>query len=382
MAHAPMPPDELIRHAGFLRALGRRLLLDDVTIDDATQEAYVVGLDQGPREPSRGRGWLASVFRNAARQDQRASGRRRRREEAASRHEATEATIDAASRYETMRSVASAVTALPEPYQQVVLMRFYDGLPPREIAARTGVPVATVKSRLQRAIVRLRTDLDAGDGAASWRIGVAPIAGLGSSVVTGGVMSKANGWLVAVVILLVLGTGATLAWMNHDDPSEPTPEPMIELAGNGEDDAPPAPADDRTTGPEEASGDTPGTAPADGEADGAPDGDGKPPGPTPGRSPGGGVAGNHGGGDTTELDRVKVANLKLEDATVQTALQYLQVMTGRNFTLDPRAVDHAEGAKINLSLSNVSITTVLNLLADQLDMTWELKGSVVVVGMR
>jgi hypothetical protein len=45
-----------------------------------------------------------------------------------------------------------------------VLLRFYEGLPPREIAARHGVSVNTVNSRLQRAVALLRGRLDARRG--------------------------------------------------------------------------------------------------------------------------------------------------------------------------------------------------------------------------
>src|SRR5439155_19684950 len=65
-----------------------------------------------------------------------------------------------AARAETVRAVGEAVASLPEPLRAVVLLRHYDALPPREIAARLGVPVETVYARLKRAHQRLRERLD------------------------------------------------------------------------------------------------------------------------------------------------------------------------------------------------------------------------------
>jgi len=52
------------------------------------------------------------------------------------------------------------VFALDEPFRTVVLLRFFDDLAPRAIARQLGVPLATVHSRLQRGLARLRERLD------------------------------------------------------------------------------------------------------------------------------------------------------------------------------------------------------------------------------
>jgi DNA-directed RNA polymerase specialized sigma24 family protein len=51
------------------------------------------------------------------------------------------------------------VLALDEPWRSAVLWRFFHDLQPRVIAARLGVPVATVRSRVQRGLELLRTEL-------------------------------------------------------------------------------------------------------------------------------------------------------------------------------------------------------------------------------
>jgi RNA polymerase sigma factor (sigma-70 family) len=52
--------------------------------------------------------------------------------------------------------VAEAVTALPEPERDALLLHVWEGLAYEDIAAAQGVPVGTVRSRLHRARRRLR----------------------------------------------------------------------------------------------------------------------------------------------------------------------------------------------------------------------------------
>lgn len=54
--------------------------------------------------------------------------------------------------------VSAVVSKLPEGQQEVVLMRFVDGLSLEEIATALQIPVGTVKSRLHNALAALRGD--------------------------------------------------------------------------------------------------------------------------------------------------------------------------------------------------------------------------------
>jgi RNA polymerase sigma factor (sigma-70 family) len=54
-------------------------------------------------------------------------------------------------------SLATALKALSPEHREVVVLRFYLDLTVDEIAARTGTPAGTVKSRLHHALRRLRT---------------------------------------------------------------------------------------------------------------------------------------------------------------------------------------------------------------------------------
>jgi RNA polymerase sigma-70 factor (ECF subfamily) len=57
---------------------------------------------------------------------------------------------------EDARNVRAALAALPEEQRSLVDLAYYEGLTHTEIAARTGVPLGTVKTRLRAAMVTLR----------------------------------------------------------------------------------------------------------------------------------------------------------------------------------------------------------------------------------
>jgi RNA polymerase sigma-70 factor (ECF subfamily) len=59
---------------------------------------------------------------------------------------------------EQQEAVRKAVAELPEQYQQLVLLIYFQGMKYREAAEVLGIPVGTVKSRLHAAITKLSTD--------------------------------------------------------------------------------------------------------------------------------------------------------------------------------------------------------------------------------
>ena len=72
---------------------------------------------------------------------------------------------------------------LAEPFRGTVLLRYFEGLPPREIARTTGVELETVKSRLKRGLQQLRTSLDASHGGSrrAWMVPMLPMAWVATS---------------------------------------------------------------------------------------------------------------------------------------------------------------------------------------------------------
>jgi Sigma-70, region 4/Carboxypeptidase regulatory-like domain len=73
--------------------------------------------------------------------------------------------LDLAEREATIRAVTDALLALPEPYKRTLILRHYEGLPPREIARREGVSVEAIRSRLQRGAAMMRARMEGKPGA-------------------------------------------------------------------------------------------------------------------------------------------------------------------------------------------------------------------------
>lgn len=63
-------------------------------------------------------------------------------------------------RAERAADVRLAVASLPEPYREVVTLRFFGELSLEEIARQTERPLGTVKTHLHRGLLRLRVTVE------------------------------------------------------------------------------------------------------------------------------------------------------------------------------------------------------------------------------
>lgn len=232
-------PTVVADYAAGVRRLARGLVSAD-RVEDVVQET-MLALVRGQGRIRVGLGaWLAGVARNAARRIARGEARRARREIARpeARRAAAPAAVDVVARLDERARVLALVRALDEPFRTAVWLRYFEGLPPRTIAARLGVPVETVKSRLKRALARLRERLDAqhdGDRSA-WLGALLPLLPRGNllSPVLGGIAVKKT--IVALVVLLLLALAGGGAWLLLSGPSAvrpPAPDRPERLAADG-----------------------------------------------------------------------------------------------------------------------------------------------------
>lgn len=233
--------DTLIQHARGLRAVARNLLADDASADDVVQETWRLALE---RPPHGGRGvgaWLREVTRRTALRHRRGEARRVRRERASARPERLASTVEVLADREILRRVVGAVLALPEPYQTALVLRFYEDLPPREIARRSDVTVATVKSRIQRGLARMREDLDQSSGSREhWARALVAATGLLPSAaavaVAHGGWSMQSKLLVAAAGVGVVALGVT-SWSAPAGPAAgETPDEGEVVVGLAQDD--------------------------------------------------------------------------------------------------------------------------------------------------
>jgi RNA polymerase sigma-70 factor (ECF subfamily) len=115
-------------------------------------------------QPDRGsvRTWLLAIARNAAIDWRRTKGKRIEREAAID--EAVELVEDTRVEDRVIASlsaerVRAAVALLPDEQRVVLSLAFWSGLSQSEIAARTGTPLGTVKSRVRLGMSKLRDRL-------------------------------------------------------------------------------------------------------------------------------------------------------------------------------------------------------------------------------
>jgi RNA polymerase sigma-70 factor (ECF subfamily) len=229
----PRDTDSLLEHAGFVRGLARALVCDAAVADDVAQETLLAAIEaraaSGRFHGSSLRAWLTGVVKNLVRQLHRGETRRLRRERDTRPRDVEPAAAEAVARLDLIEHLVAAVRALDEPYRTVVLARFFEGRSANEIALAQGVPLETVRTRLKRAIERLRGALDHSATEDSrerrdWVALLLPFTGLPAEVAAhataalaaptvGAVVATAKAkTLLAAAIVALLASGA---WMWH-----------------------------------------------------------------------------------------------------------------------------------------------------------------------
>ena len=158
------------RHGRTAFALAYRVLGSPEAAEDVVQEAFLsVWRNAGSYQQARGsaRGWLLAVVRNRAIDAIRA--REARPKISATVEEMgtlpagdSDPAEDALRRVEA-EAVREALASLPSEQRETVELAFFSGLSYPEVAARTGAPLGTVKSRMRLALERLRGLLLTGD---------------------------------------------------------------------------------------------------------------------------------------------------------------------------------------------------------------------------
>ncbi len=240
--------EALLRESEWLREIARALARDEHSADDLVQETWVAALRAAPRATRNPRGWLTTVVRRLATKSRRAQRAAHAREQDAARAEAQPATVDVVERATLHRAVVDAVLALDEPYRATVLLRWFEGLPPRAIAQRDGVPVNTVRARLQRGLALLRKRLDAAHGSrAAWVVPLVAELPCAAAWIQG---SSIGAMLMTLTQKAAVAVGALVgAWLlfsmsrpaNVDDPAGnvATPDPVAVARSGIEPDVPP-----------------------------------------------------------------------------------------------------------------------------------------------
>jgi RNA polymerase sigma factor (sigma-70 family) len=140
--------------------IARLILRDTERAEDAVQEALIKVWRELPRlrELDRFEAWATRILVNACRDEARRS-RRRVEFRIVPEIETPDTAADVIARERLER----AFERLPLEQRVVLVLHHYAGLSQSEIAAATGRPVGTVKSRLSYAIASMRSALEADD---------------------------------------------------------------------------------------------------------------------------------------------------------------------------------------------------------------------------
>jgi RNA polymerase sigma factor (sigma-70 family) len=208
MSTRPLEPnlEELLQHASWLKNLARSLVKDPDLADELVQKTWVKALEHPPRHAGNPQNWLARVLRNGIYSRHRAEQRRLAREGRVSVAAGEEIAHEIVERGEMSRLLGEAVMRLNEPFRSTILMRFHEGMTPKEIAQLTGVAAATVRTRLKRGIEKLRADIQDGWGK-EWQDCQLMLAGFAGTTGSTSTLSSA---FMAAAALLVLTTTAVL----------------------------------------------------------------------------------------------------------------------------------------------------------------------------
>ena len=168
------------RHQFLLRTIISRVLNNDSDTDDLLQEIFVEIWHQAPHynaEKGKPLGWIVTLTR-------RRSIDRLRRKQAYNRlEERLRIETDPSSQApghlvadqvavatDNTRILKKILQTLPVAQRDVLRLNFFHGMSQREIAAKTGVPLGTIKTRIDLALGKVRKAILALGGMEEWSL--------------------------------------------------------------------------------------------------------------------------------------------------------------------------------------------------------------------
>jgi RNA polymerase sigma-70 factor (ECF subfamily) len=157
----------VLRHEEIAFRVAYLIVRDEAEAQDVAQEAFVRAYRSLGRFDTRQpfRPWLLRIVTNVALNSRRSAGRRAaagERYERQAGQGAAPSPEAAVQQSEETRRVWEAVGQLDAKDQTLVYLRYFLGVSEQEAAAAIGRPAGTVKSRLHRALRRLRDVIERG----------------------------------------------------------------------------------------------------------------------------------------------------------------------------------------------------------------------------
>jgi RNA polymerase sigma-70 factor (ECF subfamily) len=166
------------RHTPILRTVISRVVHNESDVDDLLQEVFLELWNRAQSyDETKGKvlGWLVTLARRRAidrvrRRQAYARAEERLRletenEPPLARFHGVEENVNAADRSEVFQRL---LATLPEAQREALHLAYYRGLSQREIAAQTGIPLGTIKTRLELAVRKVRAAILSLGGAEEW----------------------------------------------------------------------------------------------------------------------------------------------------------------------------------------------------------------------
>lgn len=167
------------RHTPLLRTIIARVVNNDADVDDLLQEVFVEIWNRAEGyEEAKGKalGWIVTLARRRAidrvrRKQAYHRAEERLRESTLGEADAMHLSTDCqAMNGDTAEIFRRVLATLPPAQREAVRLAYYAGLSQRDIARRTGIPLGTIKTRLELALRKLRAAILAFGGEAEWHL--------------------------------------------------------------------------------------------------------------------------------------------------------------------------------------------------------------------
>ena len=152
------------RYHGPLQRYLVRLLKDERKAEDLVQETFVRLLKQLKQKqiPDHIKAWMYRVATNLSRDYWKSASYRKEKqqiEELPEKEDQKASVIEIYERLETRQEVLQSLNKLSDQQREIVILRFYQDLQLKEIAATLEIPIGTVKSKLFHALRKLKESM-------------------------------------------------------------------------------------------------------------------------------------------------------------------------------------------------------------------------------
>jgi RNA polymerase sigma-70 factor (ECF subfamily) len=162
------------RHLTLLRNIIARIVNSEGDVDDLTQEVYLDIWNRAKnysQEKGHALGWIVTIARRRAIDRLRRkmsyfrAQERMRMEPVHEMHQHIREEVNSSELTDIFNKIFSQ---LPTAQREVIHLCYYNSMSQREIAAMTGIPLGTIKTRLQLAMSKIRTAVLAFEDFRGW----------------------------------------------------------------------------------------------------------------------------------------------------------------------------------------------------------------------